>query len=152
MKTLIKAEKVIRLAFSDQEGDRPSIITEADIAEAESRYLLPVIGQSLYARLIEGGYEIMREEYIAPAVAAYTRYVVEPHLPLRCVGCVAEGVTAADNDRLMLTREALRRKAATLMRRLSDYLNDHAEEFAEYSSEDNILNRCSIYGDIVQVY
>lgn len=152
MKTLINGEKVIRLAFSNQEGYAPSIITQADIAEAESRYLLPVIGQSLYAHLIAGGYESMREEYVAPAVAAYTRYVVEPYLPLRCVGCVAEGITTADNERLTLTREALRRKAATLMRRLSDYLNDHAEEFTEYSPEDNILNRCSIYGDIVQVY
>ena len=51
MKILITAERAYSLAFSSEEPYSPSAITEADIATAESRYLLPIVGEELYAAL-----------------------------------------------------------------------------------------------------
>lgn len=44
MKTLITPLQVLRLAFGEGEYLPPESVTEADIAAAERRYLVPVIG------------------------------------------------------------------------------------------------------------
>ena len=41
--------------------------------------------------------------------------------------------------------------ARTLLRRASDYLENHRDEFPEYRPEKNILNRCTTDGGFVQV-
>ena len=151
MKRLITAERVMRLAFSAREELSPEIITEADIVEAESRFLLPILG-ALYEPLSEGSYAELMAEYVAPVVAIYTRYVAEAHLAERCAPCRDKSVSVADNTRLNLRLDALRRKAATLARRLSDHLNAHADDYAEYDPQQNILNRCSTDGGIVQIF
>jgi ABC-type oligopeptide transport system ATPase subunit len=46
---------------------------------------------------------------------------------------------------------SLRRKASTLLRRLSDHLNASGGDYAEYNPKNNPLNHCSIYGDIIQI-
>lgn len=151
MNKLITAEKVYALAFSSEEPYSPSVITDADIAEAESRYLLPIIGEELYIAI--SSYGRLKTEYIEPMVAAWVRYIVEPHLAVRCCTCYAEGrVTEAVNDHMKRVMRALREKAVALTRRLSDHLNSHSADYAEYNPETNPLNRCFIYGNIVQVY
>lgn len=139
------------MAFSTEEPYSASVITEADIATAESRYLLPIVGEELYAALSR--YLTLKTEYVEPMLAAWVRYIVEPHLATRCCTCYAEGrVTEAVNDHMKRVMRALREKAVALTRRLSDHLNSHSADYVEYNPKTNPLNRCFIYGNIVQVY
>ena len=151
MKTLITAERAYALVFSTEEPYSAAAITEADIAEAESRYLMPIVGEELYNAL--AAYSDLVAEYVEPMVAAWVRYIVEPHLAARCCTCYVEGrVTEAVNDHTERVMRALRAKAVALTRRLSDHLNSHSADYAEYNPKTNPLNRCFIYGNIVQVY
>ena len=151
MNTLVTAERVHALAFSSEEPYSASAITEADIAEAESRHLLPILGEELYNAL--DSYSALRTEYVEPMVAAWVRYIVEPHLATRCCACYAEGrVTEAVNDYTKRVMRALKEKALALTHRLSDHLNSHSADYAEYNPKTNPLNHCFIYGNIVQVY
>lgn len=151
MNTLITAQRAYALAFSSEEPYGASAITEVDIAEAESRYLLPIIGEELYNAL--ASYSMLKAEYVEPMVAAWVRYIVEPHLATRCCSCYAEGrITEAVNDHTERVMRALREKARALTRRLSDHLNAHSADYAEYNPQTNPLNRCFIHGNIVQVY
>ena len=150
MKTLITAERAYALAFSTEEPYIASAITEFDIAEAESRYLIPIVGEELYNAMAK--YSTLKSEYVEPMVAAWVRYIVEPHLAMRCCTCYAEGrVTEAVNDHTERVMRALREKAVALTRRLSDHLNSHSADYAEYNPKTNPLNRCFIYGNIVQI-
>ena len=139
------------MAFSTEEPYSASVITDTDIAEAESRYLMPVVGEELYN--VVAKYSTLKSEYVEPMVAAWVRYIVEPHLAARCCTCYAEGrVTEAVNDHTERVMRALREKAVALTRRLSDHLNSHSADYVEYNPKTNPLNRCFIYGNIVQVY
>ena len=151
MNTLLTAERAYSLAFSSEEPYGASAITEVDIAEAESRYLLPIIGEELYNAL--DSHNRLKTEYVEPMVAAWVRYIIEPHLATRCCSCYAEGrITEAVNDHTERVMRALREKARALTRRLSDHLNAHSADYAEYNPKTNPLNRCFIHGNIVQVY
>ena len=153
MKTLITAETIFSLAFTSEESYNASVITASDIAEVESRYLMPIVGENFYNAMRLGEYEDLVEERVAPMVAAWVRYIVEPHLASRCCTCYAEGrVTEAVNDYTERVMRALRERAVALTRRLSDHLNSHSADYAEYNPQTNPLNRCFIYGNIVQVY
>ena len=150
MKTLITAERVYALTFSTEEPYSASAITEADIVEAESRYLMPIVGEEFYKTI--ASYTALKTEYVEPMLAAWVRYIVEPHLAARCCTCYAEGrVTEAVNDHTELVLRALREKAVALTRRLSDHLNSHSADYVEYNPKTNPLNRCFIYGNIVQI-
>ena len=151
MNTLITAQRAYALAFSSEEPYGASVITEVDIAEAESRYLMPILGEELYNAL--ASYSMLKTEYVEPMVAAWVRYIVEPHLATRCCSCYAEGrITEAVNDHTERVMRALREKARALTRRLSDHLNAHSADYAEYNPQTNPLIRCFIHGNIVQVY
>lgn len=102
-------------------------------------------------------YTALRDDYVAPTVAAWTRYMVQPLLGHRCEACLANSQsdiyasTTAGNNRLDSIMQTLRSKARTLSRRLSDHLNAHSDEYPEYNPNANPLNRCSIDGDIIQI-
>ena len=139
------------MAFSTEEPYSASVITETDIAEAESRYLMPVVGEELYNAL--DTYTTLKTEYVEPMLAAWVRYIVEPHLATRCCPCYSEGrITEAVNDHTERVMRALKERAVALTRRLSDHLNSHSADYVEYNPKTNPLNRCFIYGNIVQVY
>ncbi len=146
MNTILTPSQIYSLIFSAEESYNPSAVRESDIAIAESRYLLPIVGDSLYNALLEGDYSELCSDYVAPMLGAWTRYIVEPLLAERCG--FGHGATVADAE--LLAR--LKLMAMSHSRRLSDYLNAHAEEFAEYNPIDNPLNHCSIDGNIVQIY
>lgn len=150
MKNLITPERVVELAFGGDECAHRELITACDIAEAEERYVRSVLGDELYDALYDGQYQGLLDEYVAPAIAAWCRYVVEPLMLHRCREC--KDVSVADNARLDTTMRHLARRAQTLTRRLSRYLNAHFAEYEEYTPKLNPLNRCFIYGNIVQVY
>ena len=153
MRTLITAEQVFSLAFTSEESYNVSVITASDIGEVENRYLIPIIGENFYNAMRLGEYDDLVEERVAPMVAAWVRYTIEPLLASRaCLYHDERSVTEAVNDDMQLRLRALRDKAVVLARRLSDYLNSHSADFEEYDSDANPLNRCFIYGNIVQVY
>ena len=146
MKTILTPIEIYNVAFSAGERYNHSAVMESDIAIAESRYLLPIVGERLYNRLLNSGYTEFRTNYVAPMLGAWTRYIVEPLLAERCGG--EHGMVATDRELLL----RLKMMAMSHSRRLSDYLNAHAEEFPEYNPIDNTLNHCSIDGNIVQIY
>lgn len=158
MQTLITPERVFRLAFSADELLSPSVILLSDIVAVEERHIRPIVGEALYAALAEGRYTELMEEYVAPAIAAWTRYAIEPLLGNRCSSCLVgerhdfNATTTAHNVRLSALQRSLRHTAQTLSRRLGDYLNRNASAIAEYDAENNPLNRCSINGDIIQTH
>lgn len=157
MDTIITPQQVIDLAFSANELLASSIITEADIVEAEYCYVRPIIGDELCQMLIDGNYMELASRYVAPAIAAWTRYMVQPLLEQRCSACLTDDnhsiydSTTAGNNRQRALLRTLRRKASVLSRRLSDYLNENRDMYPEYVPANNPLNRCSINGDIIQI-
>ena len=146
MKTILTPTDVYNLAFSAEENYNSSAVRQTDIAIAESRYLIPVVGETIYTKLLNGGYYDLRVDYVAPMLSAWIRYMVEPLLAERCG--LDHGTMAVD-DRLL---SRLKMMAMEQSRRLSAYLDSHSDEYPEYNPVDNPLNHCSIDGNIVQIY
>lgn len=156
MKTLITPLQVLRLAFGEGEYLPPETITEADIAAAEQRYLVPVIGRALYEKLLGGSYAEFRTAYLAAPAALFTRVAIQPRLDIRTGQCgttapkSAYGQPAGDAARNSC-RRALLAQARTLLRRAAEHLRVHRAEFLEYDPENDIFNRCTTDGGFVQV-
>lgn len=151
MQTLITPAQVVALAFSSEELVAKEVVTASDIIEAETRHLRPILGAELAEKLLAGEYATLLSDYVAPALASWCRYAVQPLISERCHVCHDGSHTTAQNDHDAVVLRALRRKAVTLSHRLSDHLNAHAGDYPEYNSKNNPLNYCSIYGDIIQV-
>ena len=62
MNTLVTPLQVLKLAFGEGEYLPPEIIAEADIAGAEQRHIVPVVGRALYEKLLAGSYPDFRTE------------------------------------------------------------------------------------------
>ena len=148
MDTLIKSDDVLSLAYTADGRVTNLKITKVDIAAAEGQFLLPIIGEELYKSLMQGNYPTLLQEYVAPQVAAWTRYIVEPIMVERC----GYESSAAYNEVRKVIYRRLRGIARNLSRQLSNYLNAHCDEFPEYNPADNSLNHCSIDGDVVQIF
>lgn len=150
MKTLIDVDRAYALAFSREETYGVSVLTEVDIVEAETRFVRPLLGDALYEALARGVYVELMDEYVAPAVALWTRYVVEPHLATRCCGCLSsQTISQARNENDRRAYRALHAKAAALSRRLTVYLNGNKGNYPEYDPKNNFLNRSMCYGNLV---
>lgn len=157
MRTLITPSQVLTLAFNGGQYLSQSAISEADILAATSRYLQPVVGQSLLEALYEGQYEQLLADYLAPALAFAVRALVQPSLALRTG---EGGVTAPRTDASVSAEryavDALMRSIKSrmheLIEQLSHHLNQNAGSYPEYNPKLNILNRCSIDGGIVQIF
>lgn len=152
MRTIVTPQEVVSLAFVDEGLVTVSKISLTDIAVAESRYLLPLVGEALYDKLLNGEYTSLRDDYVKPMVALWARYVAEPLLEERLGGGYGDRYTEADVEAREVVVVRLRRTASALSRRLSDYLNSHSDEFSEYNPVDNPLNHCVIDGGIVQIF
>lgn len=155
MKTLINPAQVVALAFADGEYVPPEVIGEADIAAAEQRHLIPVIGRALYEKLLAGAGAAFVAEYLAAPVALFIRLGIQPRLDIRTGACgtVAPRSSAyqgAPTQALRALQRSLRREARTLLRRASEHLETHADEFPEYDPDADILKHCSIDGNLVQ--
>ena len=155
MKTLITPLQVLRLAFGEGEYLPPESVTEADIAAAERRYLVPVIGLTLYEKLLGGACADFRTGYLEAPAALFTRAVLQSRLDVRTGQCgtVAPKSAAyqpAGTQALRELQRSLHRQARTLLRRAAEHLETHAAEFPEYDPHENILNRCTTDGNFVQ--
>lgn len=153
--TLITPEKVAALAFCDGESIDADSIPTIDIAVAEERHIVAVVGAEMYEAMLAGGYAEFCEEYVAPVVALRTRLQMLPSMVARSgrfgVSVPASSTLKSPSDRQIAHLErSLREKARTLQHRMSRYLNENSAQFPEYNPSGNILNRCSTDGNIVQ--
>jgi hypothetical protein len=155
--SIITSAQVVDIAFSDGGYLSPDAIAEADIASAVERWVKPVVGEALLEEVVAGKYEELREEFLSPVVAFYTRLLVQQRL--NAVSSQA-GLAVSVGTNCKVAEESLRRehlraiklRARTALKALSDYLNAHADEIAEYEPQCNILNRCSCDVGIVQIF
>ena len=156
MTTLITPSQVLRLAFGPGEYLTPESVATAAIEAAEERYLIPVIGRRLHARLRTGAAADFTRDYLAAAVALFTRAMIQPRLDIRTdrSGTTAPRTAAAepaDPKACRRLQRALRTQGRTLLRRAAARLETLREEFPEYDPRDNIFNRCSTDGGFVQI-
>ena len=156
MNTLISTAQLLQYAFSGGEYLPPENFSEADIAAAEERYLVPVIGPALHERLLAGDYADLRDNYLARPLAFFTRLLIQPRLDIRTGQCGTSAPKGswgqpADEEALRRQCRALRAQARTLLRRAAEYLETHRDEFPEYRPEANILKHCTTDGGFVQI-
>lgn len=156
-KTLTTQTQVIELAFAEAEYMPATAVSPAEIAMAEERCVVPVTGRALYEKMLAGEYPQLRDQYVIPAVAYYTRLGMQPLTDIRSgrFGTVAPrsaNCQPADRRQILDLRRSLLNKARALQRRMSQYLERNADQFPEYVSDDNILNRCSTDGGFVQIF
>lgn len=154
-KTLMTPAEVIAAAFVDTDWPADDTIDDALIRLVTEERIVPVIGQALCFRLGEGDYEELMDDYVAPALAYGVRLRSLALANVRCsrFGTLApqpEGWTAADRQALEAVRAEVRRRASGFLRQLSEHLAAHGDEYPEYDAEHDVLNRCRIYGDLVQ--
>ena len=83
MNRLITPRQVVDLAFGEAEYLSEQAVSDADIVAATSRYVVPIVGEELAERLAEGEYSELLNEYVAPALAAAVRYMIQPLISLR---------------------------------------------------------------------
>ena len=157
MNRLITPEQVIQSAFGEAEYLSAQAVSDADIVAATSRYIAPILGDELVQRLADGHYAELLEEYVAPALAAAVRYMVQPLINLRTgdSGLVApkgEYFAAPSKQATAELQQRLKCRMRELLRRLSDHLNGNSKSYAEYNYECNILNRCLTDGGVVQIF
>ncbi len=156
MKNLITNEQVISLAFGEGEYLSPEVILDADIASATSRYIIPVVGEELCEAMVEGSYEELLDDFVAPALAMAVRTMIQPALNVRTsqLGLQISSSLRADSSTKTamesLQKSLLLRRQA-LLKRLSNYLKKHASEFSEYKPNCDIMQKCSIDGGFVQM-
>ena len=152
---LISAEQVISLAFGDGEYVSAAVVGDADIAAAEHRYILPIVGKKLYEALLAGEYASLLTEYVAPALAMAVRCMLQPALNVRTgMGGLVISTTMRADSSTKSAIEQLQRSLVSrrqmLLRRLSDHLKNHAEEFSGYDESLDAMQRCRIDGGYVQ--
>lgn len=157
MKELITPNEVIGIAFSDGNYIDADAISECDIAAATERWVVPVTGRALIRAVKAGKYEELRDDYLKPVIALYTRLLVQPRLNAATSQLGLSVVTtssrkAADKDARKELQRSLRERAQFLRQRLDEYLAEHAAELAEYDPKQNILNRCRCDGGFVQIH
>ena len=157
MKNLITNEQVISLAFGDGEYLSPEVVLDSDIAAADARYILPVVGTELYNALLEGSYKVLLNDFVAPALAMSVRTMIQPALNVRTgqAGLQISSSLRADSSTktaMQTLQKSLRLRRQALLKRLSNYLNNNASEFPEYEPSADALQKCSINGGYVQMY
>ena len=156
MNTLVTPLQVLKLAFGEGEYLPPEIIAEADIAGAEQRHIVPVVGRALYEKLLAGSYPDFVFDYIASASAVLTRVGLQLWLDDGIGKCgttapkSAYAQPAGDTARRHL-RRALLAQARMLLHRAAEHLRAHRDEFPEYDPENDIFNRCTTDGGFVQI-
>ena len=157
MQNLITNEQVISLAFGDGEYLSPEVILPSDIALAESKYIVPVVGEELYQEMLDGSQKSLLDDYVAPALAMAVRTIVQPALNVRTgqtglhISSSMRADTSTKTAMSMLQRSLISRRRG-LLRRLSDYLKRNASAFPSYNQGGDALQRCSIDGGYVQIY
>lgn len=152
---MISPAEVIALAFKDGGYVSEDVVSDADIANAVSRWIEPVAGSDLCRAVAAGDYPEARD-YFAEAAAAATRLEIQPRLNAATgQGGLTQAssifaVAAAESARIELMR-SLRLQVSISLRRLTEYLDENAESIPEYDPRNNVLKRCVTDGGFVQI-
>ncbi len=156
MKNVITNEQVISLAFGDGEYISPEVILDSDIALAADSHIIPVVGKELYQEMLDGSQRALLEDYVAPALAMAVRTIIQPALNVR-TGQAGLGIStslrsdSSTKSAIGTLQRSLRNRRQALLRRLSNYLKNHASEFPSYDVGRDAMQRCSIDGGYVQM-
>jgi hypothetical protein len=116
-----------------------------------------VVGDALWEALLAGKYPSLVEEYVAPALAMAVRTLIQPALNVRTGQCglsiaaTYRSDSATKSATESLLRSLVKRRKA-LFQRLSEHLKTNAAEYVEYDVSRDALQKCSIYGGIVQIH
>ncbi len=129
--SIIEPEEVRLIAFSDVASVPIEMMCGANIEYAISRFVEPVAGRKLLEAIADGGYDDLKRRFVQGAVALYVRYI--------------SGYDSEENALRVLTR------ARHYLKQMSHHLEVHSSLYAEYDGAENILNRCKIHGDLVQI-
>ena len=156
MKNVITNEQVISLAFGDGEYISPEVILDSDIALAADRHIIPVVGKELYQEMLNGSQSALLQDYVAPALAMAVRTIIQPALNVRTgqAGLSISSSLRSDSSTksaINTLQRSLRNRRQALLRRLSNYLKNHASEFPSYEVSRDAMQRCSIDGGYVQM-
>jgi hypothetical protein len=156
MKNLITNEQVISLAFADGEYLSPEVILDSDIALAEDRYIVSVVGAELHKALLDGSYPTLLNDFVAPALAMAVRTMIQPSLNVRTgqLGLHIASTLRADSSTktaMQTLQKSLRLRRQALLKRLSKHLHTNASEYPEYNPNDDVLQKCSIDGGYIQM-
>ncbi len=129
--SIIEPEEVRLLAFSDVASAPRDMMCGANIEYAINRFVEPVTGEALLCAVSRGEYDELKIRYLQPAVAFYVRYI--------------SGYDSQANALKIITR------ARHYLKEMSRHLNTNSDSYKEYDGSENILNRCKIHGDLVQI-
>ena len=158
MQRLITPERVVELAFSEGEFLPRERISEPQILVAEERYLLPIVGQTLYEALGGGEYSEFCKEYVEPLLAYAVKSLLLPELRVWVGACgvaepSGEGWESASEESFSTLLAGVKSHLKSLRRRLSRALEREHEagRLPLYEPKANILNRCRIDGGFVQI-
>ena len=83
MQNLISPDEVVASAFAPLDHITPEQISPLTIAVAQERFIVPVLGEKMVAAMLEGSYSELVDEWVAPALALYTRVLMMPMLAMR---------------------------------------------------------------------
>lgn len=155
MQNVITNEQVISLAFSDGEYVSPDVVLDSEIDSAAHRYIVPIVGKEFYKEMLDGAHQTLVADFVAPALAMAVRTVIQPALNVRTGqgGLYIPTSTRSDTatrGTINGFHKSLRLRRDALLRRLSDYLRDHAEEYPSYDAERDIMQKYTISGGYVQ--
>ncbi len=154
---IISAEEILSEAFTDGEYIAADVIAQSDIIAAIERWITPITGPELLSAVEAGGYSEFASQYLKPAIAAYTRLEIQPRLNVATgqLGLSLPRTSynkVADESMRQELMTALKRRAHTLRRRMSNYLEEHASTMPEYDPKRNLLKRCCCDGGIMQIH
>lgn len=153
MANLITAAEVVAMAFGGEQYVRSASISSASIAAAERKHIAPVFN-ALYDAFQGGSYGEFVDQYIKPPLALYVKLALLPSL----YGQTGmEGVVQHSADTYNSAEERVYRRIVQQTTTDADALRALAvakvelspEQYPEYDSRVNVLNRVSTAGRIV---
>lgn len=154
---LITPQEVLDLAFGSGEYLPPEAVSEESILAATERYVRPVAGGALLEAIASGAYPDLKTDYLLPVLALGVKRLLLPEFGVQTGACglaatAGAGWRSAEPEAAARQEKSVKIRLKTLQRRLSDELERRRSEIPEYDSGQNILNRCRIYGDLVQTF
>jgi hypothetical protein len=155
MELLITPAQVAQMAFRAPDFISPESVDEAVILAAQQKYILPVLGESLFDALARGRYPELLADFVAPPLALYVKMLMLPRLAVQAGGAgvvevSSKNLTRASGAKLRDAVQRLRGDARALMRRAVRHIESAPSgTYPEYDPALNILNRCSTEGGVV---
>lgn len=153
MDNLIIPQEVLDLAFPAPHSLGVSAITDAVIATAQEKFILPVLGREMCEELAAGALPGLIG-YVKPPLALYVKLLLLPVLASSAgqMGVVKyKGGTfsPAGEKSLAALERRTRADALILMRKAVAHIEDNIGDYPRYDPAKNVLRRVSTDGGVV---